>query len=315
MAILLGVAEMLMKIRERVPGTVKFLFQPAEEGSPPGEKGGARLMIEEGVLRDDPAPGAIFGLHVVSALETNVIGWRAGGMMASADDLLITVHGRQTHGAQPWNGVDPIVVAAQIITGLQAVVSRQMDLTTGPVVLTIGKIEGGTRFNIVPDEVVLKGTLRALDPDMRRQLQERVRRTAEQIAAASGATAQVAIGATVNLPVTFNDAELQARMLPTFERVAAGAPGGRVVAIPPVTISEDFAEYQRVIPGVFVHLGIRPPGASLDDYAPNHSPRFKVDEAGLELGVRTLANLALDWLASGGAAAGPAAGARIRSGT
>jgi amidohydrolase len=302
MAILLGVAEALVKVKDRVPGTVKFLFQPAEEGSPPGEEGGAQLMIKEGVLKNDPAPGAIFGLHVVSALETNVIGWRAGGMMASADDVIITVKGRQTHGAQPWNGVDPIVVASQIVSGLQSVVSRQMDLTTGPVVLTIGKIEGGTRFNIVPEEVVMKGTLRALDPEMRRSLHERVKRTAEQIAAASGATAAVSIGSVVKLPVTYNDAQLQAQMLPTLERVAASAPGGKVVQIPPVTISEDFAEYQRVIPGVFVHLGIRKPGASIDDYAPNHSPRFKVDEAGLELGVRTLANLALDWLASGGAA-------------
>jgi amidohydrolase len=292
MAILLGVAEAFAKTRDRIPGTVVFLFQPAEEGPPAGEEGGAALMIKEGALAN-PKPGAIFGLHVVSALETGVIGYRAGGLMASADDLTITVRGRQTHGAQPWNGVDPIVVASQIVNGLQTIASRQMDLTKGPVVVTIGKIEGGTRFNIVPDDVVMHGTIRALDPEMRTQLHERVKRTAENIAAASGATAKVEIGRVARWAVTNNDPALTEQMRPTLERVAGL---GKAQVIPPVTISEDFSEYQAAIPGLFVHVGIRKPGASIDDYAANHSPRFRVDEDGLELGVRTLANLALDWL-------------------
>jgi amidohydrolase len=295
MAILLAVAETLAKVRDRVPGTVKFLFQPAEEGAPRGEEGGALLMIKEGAL-DDPRPGAVFGLHVVSALETGTIGWRAGGLMASADDLQIRIAGRQTHGAQPWNGIDPIVVAAQVIEGVQSIVSRQMDLTTAPVVATIGKIEGGTRWNIVPDEVVMQGTLRALDPAMRTDLHERVRRTAEHVAAASGATASVEIGKVAHVPVTYNDPALTERMLPTLVRVAGPE---HVRQIAPVTISEDFAEYGRVVPALFVHVGIRRPGATAEEFPANHSPRFRVDEDGLELGVRTLTGLALDWLAQG----------------
>jgi amidohydrolase len=291
MAILLGVAEAFAKLRERIPGTVVFLFQPAEEGPPQGEEGGAALMIKEGALAN-PKPGAIFGLHVVSALETGVIGYRAGGLMASADDFRITVRGRQTHGAQPWNGVDPVVVASQIVAGLQTIVSRQVDLTKGAAIVTVGRIDGGTRFNIIPDEVVMRGTIRALDPEIRERIHAAVKRTAENTAAASGATATVEIGGIVQYPVTYNDAALTERMRSTLERVAG--PGAQV--IPPVTISEDFSEYQKIVPGLFVHVGIRRPGASLDDYAPNHSPRFRVDEDGLELGVRTLAHLALDWL-------------------
>jgi amidohydrolase len=291
MAILLGVAEAFAKLRERIPGTVVFLFQPAEEGPPQGEEGGAALMIKEGALAN-PRPGAIFGLHVVSALETGVIGYRAGGLMASADDFRITVRGRQTHGAQPWNGVDPVVVASQIVGGLQTIVSRQVDLTKGAAIVTVGRIDGGTRFNIIPDEVVMRGTIRALDPEIRERIHAAVKRTAENTAAASGATATVEIGGIVQYPVTFNDAALTEQMRRTLERVAG--PGAQV--IPPVTISEDFSEYQKIVPGLFVHVGIRRPGASLDDYAPNHSPRFRVDEDGLELGVRTLAHLALDWL-------------------
>jgi amidohydrolase len=292
MAILLTVAETLVKVKDRVPGTVKFLFQPAEEGPPAGEEGGASLMIKEGALKDAKA---IFGLHVMSALDTGVIGYRPGGIMASADDVWITVRGRQTHGAQPWNGVDPIVVASQIVTGLQSIVSRQMDLTKGPVVLTIGKIEGGTRFNIIPDEVVMRGTIRALDPGQRIELQQRLAHTAEAIASASGATAKVEYGRVARVPVTFNDAALTEQMRPTLERVAGP---GKAQVIAPTTVSEDFSEFQKLVPGLFVHVGIRKPGASIEEYAPNHSPRFRIDEDGLELGARTLTNLALDWLDS-----------------
>jgi amidohydrolase len=290
MAILLTVAETLAKMRDRVPGTVRFLFQPAEEGPPAGEEGGAPLMIKEGALGDAKA---IFGLHVMSALPVGVIGYREGGIMASADDFRIVVKGRQTHGAQPWNGVDPIVVASQIVNGLQTIVSRQMDLTKGAVVVTVGKIEGGMRFNIVPDEVTMQGTIRAFDPQMRTDVHERVKRTAESIAAASGATVVVEIGRVARWPVTFNDPALTEQMRPTLERVAGP---GKAQVIVPTTVSEDFSEYQKLIPGLFVHVGIRKPNGTIDDYAPNHSPRFRIDESGLELGARTLTNLALDWL-------------------
>jgi amidohydrolase len=290
MAILLTVAETLAKVRDRVPGTVRFLFQPAEEGPPAGEEGGAPLMIREGALGDAKA---IFGLHVMSALPVGVIGYREGGIMASADDFRIVVKGRQTHGAQPWNGVDPIVVASQIVNGLQTIVSRQMDLTKGAVVVTVGKIEGGMRFNIVPDEVTMQGTIRAFDPEMRTDVHERVKRTAESIAAASGATAVVEIGRVARWPVTFNDPALTEKMRPTLERVAGP---GKAQVIVPATVSEDFSEYQKVIPGLFVHVGIRKANGTIDDYAPNHSPRFRIDESGLELGARALTNLALDWL-------------------
>ena len=292
MGILLGVAEVLAQLRPRLHGTVKFIFQPAEEGTPAGEQGGAALMIKEGVLDQDPKPEAIFALHVLTQFETGRVAYRAGGAMASSDDIKIVVHGRSTHGAQPWNGVDPIVVGSQIVLGLQTIVSRQMDLTHAPVVITMGTMDAGTRFNIIPDELTLAGTLRTLDPKMHTDVEERIKRTVEHIAAASGATAEVTIGSEVAYPVTFNDPALTARMVPTLNRVAGT---GNLLESPPLTISEDFSFYQQKIPGVFVFLGVRKPGASMDEYAPNHSPRFKVDESGLKLGVRLLANLAVDY--------------------
>jgi amidohydrolase len=191
MGILLGVAEVLAKLAPQLHGTVKFIFQPAEEGAPSGEAGGASLMIKEGVLRDDPKPEVIFALHVLSPFDVGKIAWRAGGIMAAVDDLKIVVQGRSTHGALPWLGIDPIVVASQIVLGLQTITSRQMELTKAPLVITIGKIDGGVRSNIIPDTVTLVGTVRTLDPTMRTEALERVRRTAQDIAAASGATAEV----------------------------------------------------------------------------------------------------------------------------
>ena len=293
MAILLGVAEVFSKMKPQLHGTVKFIFQPAEEGAPAGEEGGAALMVKQGVLSNDPRPEAIFGLHVLSQFETGQIAYRAGGIMAGADDLKIVVHGRQTHGAMPWNGVDPVVVAAQIVMALQTITSRQMDITKAPLIVTIGKIDGGVRSNIIPDTVTMVGTIRTLDPTMHTEVLARVRRTAENIAAASGATAEVQIGADVAYPVTYNDPALMARMRPTLARVA----GAGAIETAPLTVSEDFSFYQQKIPGLFVFLGIRPPGASMDEYAANHSPRFKIDERALRLGVRTLANLTVDYQA------------------
>ncbi|MGH7675611.1 MAG: amidohydrolase, partial [Gemmatimonadales bacterium] len=255
-----------------------------------GERGGAELMIEEGALAN-PAPTAIFGLHVLP-FRAGRLRVSPGGLLASADVLRIVVHGRQTHGAQPWRGVDPIVVAAQIVLGLQTITSRQLDLTAAPAVITIGSFQGGVRMNIVPDSVVLLGTIRAFDPSMQRDIHERVRRTAARIAESAGATAEADIR--TPYPVTFNDSALTRRMLPALRRVVGEA---GLESTPPLTVAEDFSHYQRRIPGMFFLLGITPAGTDPAAAAPNHSPRFFVDEAALVTGVRALASLAVDYLA------------------
>ncbi|TVS14670.1 MAG: amidohydrolase [Gammaproteobacteria bacterium] len=285
-AILMGVAEVLSDMRDELPGTVIFVFQPAEEGAPPGEEGGAELMLREGLF-DDPRPDAIFGLHVVPA-PVGTIGWRSGGMMASSDRFTIKVRGRQTHGAVPWGGVDPIVVASQIVLGLQTIPSRQLDATLTPSVVTVGAIRGGVRHNIIPEEVDMTGTLRTFDPDTRTQIHERVTRTAENIAASAGATAEVEIFH--GYPVTYNDPDLTGRMLPTLRRVV----GDGLIEAPRATGAEDFSFYQQEVPGLFFFVGV-----ASDDPAmvhPNHSPRFYADERGLPVGVRAMTALALDFL-------------------
>ena len=288
-AMLMGVAEILAGMRKDLPGTVKFIFQPAEEGAPTGERGGAALMIEEGAL-DDPKPSAIFGLHVLP-FPAGDIRYRPGGIMASADAFRIVVHGRQTHGAQPWNGVDPIVVASQIVLGLQTITSRQVDLTAGPDVITVGAINGGVRFNIIPDSVVMQGTIRTFDTAVRNDIHQRIRRTAESIAQSAGATAQVVIDTFT--AVTYNDPALTQQVLPTLREVAGA---NHVTLTPPITPAEDFSRYQQRVPGVFFFLGITPPGTDPSKAAPNHSPRFFVDEAALPTGVRAMAHLAVDYL-------------------
>jgi len=288
-AMLMGVAEVLAGMRRDLPGTVKFIFQPAEEGAPAGESGGAELMIAEGAL-DDPKPGAIFGLHVFP-YPAGQIRYRAGGAMASADALRIVVRGRQTHGAQPWSGIDPIVIASQIVMGLQTIISRQVEITAAPAIVTIGAITGGVRNNIIPDSVVMIGTIRAFDPAMRRDIHLRVRRTAEDIAQSAGAAALVTIDS--GPPVTYNDPALTERMAATLRRVAGAGAAGTAEA---KTTAEDFSRYQEKIPGLFFFLGITPPGTDPRTAAPNHSPRFFVDEAALPVGVRALAHLAVDYL-------------------
>ena len=290
-AMLMGVAEVLAGMRDRIPGTVKFLFQPAEEASGTGA-GGAAAMIRDGAL-EGPKPDAVFGLHVFPYPVGEVV-YKPAGIMASSDGLRIVVHGRQTHGALPWNGVDPVVVASQIVLGLQTVVARQVDLTRSPAVVTIGTIDGGVRGNIIPDSVVMTGTIRAFDPEVQKELHARVRRTAEAIATASGATATVDI--TLGNPVTYNDPALTAQMRPTLERVAGP---GRAIVGDPSTTAEDFSLYQQKVPGMFVFLGITPPGTTREQAAPNHSPRFFVDEDALPVGVRLLSELALDYLRAG----------------
>ena len=290
-AILLGVAEVLVKMRDQIRGTVKFIFQPAEEGAPEGEEGGAELMVKQGVL-DNPKVNAIFGLHVGSRIHVGQIGYKLGGAMAAVDTLRIVVRGRQTHGAYPWLGVDPIVVASQIVLGLQTIPSRQMESTLAPTIVSIGIIRGGVRNNIIPGEVEMIGTLRSLDLGMREQLHERVKRTAELIAASAGAKAEVAI--TRGYPITHNDPALTEKMLPALRRVA----GEKNVLPAPATLgAEDFSFYQEKVPGLFFWLGTRPIDQSEQDAPSNHSPRFYVDESGLLLGVKALATCAIDYLA------------------
>lgn len=292
-AILMGVAEVLAQVRDEIPGTVKLLFQPAEEGPPAGEEGGASLMVEEGAL-EGPRPEAIFGLHVTSRLHTGQIAYRSGGTMASADRLEIVVRGRQTHGAMPWLGVDPVTAAGHVLVALQSVSGRRIDVTQSPAVVSIGSIHGGVRSNIIPDEVTMEGTIRTLDPDIRQLFHERIRDTVEKVAASMGAQAEVTID--LGAPVTYNDPELTERMLPTLVRVAGRE---RVVVSPPTTGAEDFSVFQEEVPGLYFFVGVTPTDVALDAAAPNHSPLFTVDEAGLLLGVEALAHLAVDYLSRG----------------
>jgi amidohydrolase len=289
-AILMGVAEILTAMKDQIPGTVKFIFQPAEEGAPPGEEGGAHLMVKQGVL-NDPVPEAVFGLHVNSRTQLGRAGYRAGPFMASDDTLKIVVKGKQTHGALPWLGVDPIVIASQVVLGLQTIQSRQVNALTEPSVITIGAINGGNRSNIIPDSVEMIGTVRTLNEEMRRDIHRRIVNTAQSIAQSAGGSAEVTIAQ--HYDVTTNDerlAEFAARSL----RETMG--GANVFVNPKVTVSEDFSAYQKVIPGFFFFLGVVPKDTPPEKVFPNHSPRFWIDEAVLKIGVKALANLTLDYL-------------------
>ena len=285
-AILMGVATVLAGMRPRLPGTVVFLFQPAEEGP-----GGAKPMIEQGAM-DNPKVDAVFGLHVVPD-SLGKVSYRPGAMMASSDEFTIIVHGKQTHGAHPSGGVDPIVVSSEIVLAAQTIVSRQIDLAQSMAVLSFGIIDGGVRNNIIPDSVYLNGTIRTLDPEIRQQVIERLVKTATHIAEASGARADVHIDS--GYPVNVSDPALTARMLPTL-RWAAGAAG--VHEMRAALASEDFAYFAQRAPGMFVNLGIVPAGQDPAKAASNHSPLFFADEHALPIGVRTMAALAVDYLES-----------------
>lgn len=290
-AILMGAAEVLAGMRAELPGTVKFIFQPAEESPPPGETGGAKQMIAEGVLEGEFAPKAIFGLHVWPMPAGHVY-VKPESMMAAADRFTIRIQGRQTHGSQPWRGVDPNIVAAHVMIGLQNIVSRQVDLTLAPAVISIGRIQGGIRYNIIPDDVFMEGTIRTFDMAMREDILKRIRNTAEHIAQSAGA------GATVEYfpyaPVVRNEPALLEQMQPTLQW-AAGEDA--LESLQPVTGGEDFAYYAEKIPAVFVFLGVNKDGIDPKDAAPNHSPLFFINEAALITGVRTLSGLAADYLA------------------
>ena len=290
-AALMGTASVLAGMREDLAGTVVFLFQPAEEGAPSGEEGGAELMIAEGAVVS-PAPEAYFGLHT-SPFPTGLLGWRSGGIMASADEFTITVIGRQTHGAAPELGVDPIVVASQIVLALQTIPSRQV-AAINPVVVTVGKIEGGVRFNIIPETVKLDGTIRTHDPAVQDEVHARIRRTAEGIAESAGATAEVDIRRFY--PVTYNDPALTGVALSSLKRVVSEE---GLIHIHPLMVAEDFSFFAREAPGFYFMLGVNAPGVGYGEAASNHSPYFYVNEDALEIGVRAMATLAVDYLERG----------------
>jgi amidohydrolase len=289
MAILLGAATIFARMKDQLPGTIKLIFQPAEEGPPAGEQGGAELMVKEGVL-DNPRVDAIFGLHVFP-MPAGTIQYRPGPLMASGDGFTIRITGKQTHGAVPWGGIDPIVVGAQIVMALQTIVSRSVNITEAPAVVTIGAFNGGNRFNIVPETVELLGTVRAFNEDVRKDIHRRIRDIATKTAEAAGATAEITYG--IGYPATINDPALTERMAPTLRRVA-GADNVRLSAL--TGTAEDFSFFQQKVPGMFFFLGVTPNGVDPKTAPQNHSPLFFADESALPVGVRALTSLALDYL-------------------
>jgi len=292
MAILLGTATALARMKDRLPGTVKLIFQPAEEGLPPGEVGGAEQMLKENVF-ENPKVDAVFGLHVF-AFPAGEVRYRPGAMMASQDNFIIRVKGRQTHGAIPWGGVDPIVIGSQIVMAIQTIISRNINITEAPAVVTVGRFTGGNRANIVPDQVELEGTIRAFDENVRKDIQARLRTLATNIAEGSGATAEVTIQS--GYPVTRNDPALTERMVPTLRRVAGDA-NVRLASL--TGTAEDFSYFEQRVPGMFVFLGVTPRDQDYTKAAQNHSPLFFADESALPVGVRVMTNLALDYLFGG----------------
>lgn len=293
-AMLMGAAEVLAKHRDELPGTVKFIFQPAEEGAPLGEEGGASMMVAEGVLDGPDAPEAILGLHVWP-VANGTLNYRAGSFMASADSLYITLEGEQTHGSSPWRGADPIYVAGQIMVALQGIPSRFLDITKGPAVITIGSIHGGVRGNIIPDRVEMMGTIRTFDAGEREVLLAKLRSTVEGLAKTAGIKATVSIEGST--PITGNDPELLRQMMPTLNW-AAGA--DKVVEHPLITGAEDFAYYEERIPGLFLMLGVNDPGVPAGASPSNHSPMFSPNEDALITGVRALVGFAMDYKSARG---------------
>ena len=287
-AILMGVAEILSKNRDKIKGAVKFIFQPAEEGPPPGEEGGALLMVKEGVLKN-PDVDAIFGLHINSSTPVGVIRYKSEGLMAAVQRFVIKVEGKQTHGSQPWKGIDPILISAKIIDGLQTIISREVDLTNEAAVISVGKITSGVRFNIIPESAEMIGTIRTLDYDMQKQITERMKEMVPDIAKTYGGTATIEIKS--NTDITFNNPELVTQMLPTLNRVA----GKENVQIQKaVTGGEDFSYFQNEVPGFFFFLGGMTPGNTAS--FPHHTPDFSIDENGMILGVKALTEMSLDFL-------------------
>ncbi len=290
MSMLLGAAWVLNSVKDDLAGSVMLIFQPAEEGPPDGEEGGASLMLEEGIWAERK-PEAVFGIHVGFNQPSGEISLRPGPLMAAADRFKLTVKGQQTHGARPWNGVDPIVIASQIVLGLQTIASRQVDVTLAPSIVSVGRISGGIRNNVIPDEVEMEGTIRTFDKQMRREIHARIERTARGIA--EGAGAELELELDLGTPSVINDAGLVARMMPTLERVTGERP---VNDINPQTVAEDFAIYANETPGLFLFLGNGPPDVDPVTLPTNHSPFFDMHEPNLEVGVRVFSNLVVDYL-------------------
>jgi amidohydrolase len=289
MSILMGVAEILSRNKNELKGTVKFIFQPSEEGAPPGEEGGAALMVKEGVL-ENPKVDVVFGLHLQALLPLGQLAYRAEGLMAAVDGFNVKVTGIGAHGATPWDSVDPVVVSGQIIGALQTIVSRQTELTKAAAVITIGNIHGGIRRNIIPEEVLMEGTIRTFDAEMQKQIHEKIKRTASRIAEASGAKAEVEIQ--VMYPVTYNDAGLAASSAPSLVK-AAGADNVKLTQ--PVTMAEDFSFFQQKVPGFFFFLGAYPAEMKLSKRPVHHTADFMIDERALVTGVKALVNLTMDY--------------------
>jgi amidohydrolase len=290
MAILMGVAEILAKNKSELKGTVKFLFQPAEEGAPEGEEGGAFLMIKEGVL-ENPKVDVVFGLHMLSLLPSGQLGYRSEGIMAAVDGLKIKVIGLGAHGATPWDSKDPIMIASQIMNGLQTIVSRQTDLTKAPVVITIGSFHSGNRGNIIPEVAELQGTIRSFDVDMQREVHEKIKHTAQKIAESAGAKAEVEIE--IGSPVTYNDPKLTSMMAPSLQRTV-GISNAKVVA--PTTLAEDFSFFQEKVPGLFFFLGAYPADVKLNNPPVHHTADFMMDEKSFVTGVKAMLNLTVDYM-------------------
>ncbi|HVF35347.1 MAG TPA: amidohydrolase [Candidatus Saccharimonadia bacterium] len=289
-AMLMGVAEALVAMKDELAGSVLFVFQPAEEGPPEGEEGGAELMIKEGVL-EKYKPDAVLGMHVFSTLAAGTLGVRSGPIMAESDMFTIVVTGRQTHGARPWGGVDPIVAAAHVVTALQTVVSRETDITGTPAVVSVGSIKGGIRYNIIPDSVEMVGTIRTFEIAQRDQIYADIRRIAEHTAQAHGATATITI--TQRTPVTSNDPALTAQLRPSLEAVAGK---DKVIDSALVTGAEDFGEFSKLVPGMYFYVGATAPGIDPATAPSNHSPEFMVDEASLGIGMRAMLRATVDYL-------------------
>ena len=290
-AILMGVAEVLAGMKSELPGTIKFMFQPAEEGAPAGEEGGAELMVQEKIL-ESPKVDVGFALHIDATREVGHIFYTPGGMYASSDDFRMVVKGKQTHGASPWNGVDPVVTSAHIITALQTVVSRNMEITQNPAIVTVGMIRGGVRNNIIPEEVEMIGTIRALDPEDQKKLHERVRRIATDVASSMGAAIEIEIGKNTAYPVTFNNPALTEAMLPALREAGEG----RVHLTKPETGAEDFSFVAQKVPGLYIALGGRPANVAAGAAADHHTPDFFVDDSGLDVGVRALVGMTLHYM-------------------
>lgn len=290
MAMVLGAASVLNAVKDELAGSVMLIFQPAEEGAPTGEEGGAELMLKQGLFTQHK-PAAVFGLHVGIGQPGGKLAVRSGPMLAAVDSFVLTVHGKQTHGARPWNGIDPIVVASQIILGLQTIASRQVDVTQAPSIVSVGRIAGGVRSNVIPDSVEMEGTIRTFDAAMREQIHLRIERTARLIAESAGASTEFELR--YGYPSTINDPGLTEKMTPTLQRVAGD---GGLVSVQPQTVAEDFSYFANATPGLYVFLGNGEPGQDPQTLPSNHSPLFTMYEPSMEIGVRAFTHLVVDYL-------------------